>query len=157
MACPNLLSVTGTLSFSVICGMSYFESMELALISTTYHPQSDGQTEATNKTLETYMRCMTSETPHSWIKWLPLAEWWYNTTYHSSIRATPYEIVYGQSPPVHLPYLPGESTSVMVDRSMLKCEEIINMLKFHLLRAQNRMKQAADAHRSERSFQIGDY
>jgi len=34
-------------------------------------------------------------------KWLPLAEWWYNTTFHSSIELTPYEVVYNQPPPVH--------------------------------------------------------
>ena len=125
--------------------------------STAYHPQTDGQTEVTNKTLETYLRCMTAETPTSWSKWLGLAEWWYNTTFHSAIRSTPYEIIYGQPPPLHLPYLPGESSSSVVDRSLQKREEVINMLKFHLLHAQNRMKQYADAHRSPREFKIGDH
>lgn len=125
--------------------------------STAYHPQTDGQTEVTNKTLETYLRCMTSESPQSWCKWLPLAEFWYNTNFHSAIKCTPYEVLYGQPPPMHLPYLPGESTSITVDRSLSKREEVINLLKFHLLRAQNRMKQYADAHRSERVFQTGDF
>ncbi|CAM8924470.1 unnamed protein product [Rhodiola kirilowii] len=125
--------------------------------STTYHPQTDGQTEITNKTLETYLRCMTSEVPHTWSKWLPLAEWWYNTTFHTAAQSTPYEIIYGQPPPIHLPYLPGESSCLIVDRSMQKREELITMLKFHLLRAQNRMKQYADSHRSDREFQIGDH
>lgn len=100
---------------------------------------------------------MTAEAPQSWRKWLPLAEWWYNTTYHTAIKCTPYEIFYSQPPPIHLPYLPGESSSAVVDRSMQKREEIINMLKFHLLRAQNRMKQSANAHRSHREFKVGDY
>lgn len=125
--------------------------------STAYHPQTDGQTEVTNKTLETYLRCMTAETPRSWSKWLSLAEWWYNTTYHTAIHSTPYEIIYGQPPPLHLPYLPGESSSTVVDRSLQKREEVITMLKFHLLRAQNRMKQYADARRSPREFKIGDF
>lgn len=125
--------------------------------STAYHPQTDGQTEATNKTLETYLRCMTSETPHSWSKWLPLAEFWYNTNCHSAIRCTPYEVLYGQPPPLHLPYLPGESSNPIVDRSLAKREEVINLLKFHLMRAQNRMKQHADARRSDRVFQSGDF
>ncbi|CAL9243054.1 unnamed protein product [Arabidopsis halleri] len=98
--------------------------------STAYHPQTDGQTEVTNKTLETYLRCMTADAPQTWSKWLPLAEWWYNTTFHSAIKCTPFEIVYGQPPPVHLPYLPGESSSVVVDRSLQKREELIAMLKF---------------------------
>lgn len=125
--------------------------------STVYHPQTDGQTEVTNKMLETYLRCMTSDSPHSWISWLSLAEWWYNTTYHSAIHSTSYDIVYGQPPPVHMPYLPGESSSSSVDRTLQKREAVIDLMKFHLLRAQNRMKQYADAHRSDREFKIGDY
>lgn len=126
-------------------------------MSTTYHPQTDGQTEATNKTLETYSRCMTVDTPHTWSKGLPLAEWWHNTTFHSAMNASPYEIIYGQPPPIHLPYLLGEGKSVVVDRSLQKREEVINMLKFHLARAQHRMRQYTDSHRSVREFQIGDF
>lgn len=116
--------------------------------STSYHPQTDGQTEVTNKTFETYLRYMTSDTPHTWSKMLPLAEWWYNTTYHSAINTTPFEIVYGEPPPTHLLYLPGESNSAVVDRSLRRCEDLITLLKFHLLRAQNRMKQYVDSRRS---------
>ena len=100
---------------------------------------------------------MTADAPQQWSKWLPLAEWWYNTTYHTSIRATPYEIVYGQLPLAYLPYLPGDSKIEPVDRSLLKCEEMLKLLKFHLQRAQDRMKQLADKHRSDRQFQIGDF
>ena len=39
---------------------------------------------------------------------VPLAEWWYNTHFHTSIQLTPYEVVYNQSLPVHLPYLAGK-------------------------------------------------
>ncbi|CAM8990529.1 unnamed protein product [Rhodiola kirilowii] len=77
--------------------------------STAYHPQTDMQTEVINQALETYLRCMTSDAPHTWSKWLPLAEGWYNTKFHTAIRSTSYEIVYGQPPPDHLPHLPGES------------------------------------------------
>ncbi|KAL0745542.1 hypothetical protein Bca101_101967 [Brassica carinata] len=87
---------------------------------------------------------MTSERPHLWSKWLPLAEFWYNTTYHTATQITPFEAVYGRPPPIHLPYLPGE-------------EDMILLLQFHLLRAQHRMRQNEDLHRTERSFEIGDY
>ena len=87
-------------------------------LSSSYHPQTDGQTEAVNRCLETYLRCMCSQEPKEWCKWLPIVEWCYNTTCHSSIHMTPFEAVYGQPPPIHLPYLPGESSIAAVDRSL---------------------------------------
>ena len=132
-----------------------FQGVQVQL-STAYHPQTDGQTEIVNRCLETYLRCMCADSPSQWSKWLPLAEWWYNTTFHSSIRAAPYEVVYRQSPPVNLPYLAGASKIELVDRSLLKREEMLKLIKFHMKRAQDRMKQLANKHRSERQFNIGD-
>lgn len=99
-------------------------------LSFSYHPQTDGQTEVLNRCLEAYLRCMSSQEPKVWCKWLPTAKWWYNTTYHSSIHMTPFEAVYGQPPPIHLSYLPGESSVATVDRSLLRREQILKMLKF---------------------------
>ncbi|KAE9611636.1 putative nucleotidyltransferase, Ribonuclease H [Lupinus albus] len=132
-----------------------FQGVQLQL-SSSYHPQTDGQSEVVNKCLETYLRCMCSDTPLQWVKWLPLAEWWYNTTFHTSIQATPYEIVYGQPPPAYLPYLLGESKVELVDRSLVKRDEMLKLLKFHLRRAQDRMKQIADKYRTYRQFLVGD-
>ena len=75
---------------------------------------------------------MTGECPREWSQWLPLAEWWYNTSYHSAIHTTPYEAVYRQPHPVHLPYLAGESLVATVDRSLQAREVAIKMLKFYL-------------------------
>lgn len=75
-------------------------------LSSAYHPQSDGQSEVLNRCLENYLRAFTWQNPHQWSGWLSLAEWWYNTTYHTAIGTTPYEVLYGQPPPIHLPYLP---------------------------------------------------
>lgn len=63
-------------------------------VSSAYHPQTDGQTEIVNKCLETYLRCFASSQPIHWAKWLPLVEWWYNTSYHTTIQMTPYEALY---------------------------------------------------------------
>nr|KYP42496.1 Retrotransposable element Tf2 [Cajanus cajan] len=132
-----------------------FQGVQVQL-STTYHPQTDGQTETVNRCLETYLRCMCADSPSHWSKWFPLVKWWYNTTFHSSIQATPYEVVYGQLPPVDLPYLAGASKVELVDKSLLRREEMLKLIKFHMKRAQDRMKQMADRHRSERQFNIGD-
>lgn len=124
--------------------------------STAYHPQIDGQTEVLNKCLEGYLRCMVGEKPSTWVSWLPLAEWWYNTTYHSAIRTTPYEALYGQTPPLHLPYISGATLVASVDRTLQNREAMRKVLKFHLSRAQDRMKQMADKRRSKREFQVRD-
>lgn len=66
-------------------------------------------------------------------------------------------MLYGQKPPVHLPYLVGESAVEMVDRDLSAREAIIQLIKFHIARAQQRMKDVADKHRSDRSFEVGDW
>ena len=101
-------------------------------LSTTYHPQSDGQTEVANKSLEGYLRCMTGEAPRKRVLWLPLAEWWYDSNWLSAIGLTPYKVVHGQPPSLHIPYVVGDSLVEVVYRSLKAREECIEMLKYHL-------------------------
>jgi len=67
-------------------------------MSTAYHPQSDGQTERTIRTLEQYLRALVTP-DKSWLDALPLAEYAYNSSVHSSTKATPFELMYGFTPP----------------------------------------------------------
>ncbi|XP_077230125.1 uncharacterized protein LOC143863324 [Tasmannia lanceolata] len=83
--------------------------------SSTYHPQSDGQTQVVNRCLENYLRCFTGERPRDWAKWVPLAEWCYNTNSHSSTGMTPYEAVYGSPPPRLLTYVKGTTKVPVVE------------------------------------------
>ncbi|XP_027343079.1 uncharacterized protein LOC113855648 [Abrus precatorius] len=57
---------------------------------------------------------------------------------------------------IHLLYLLGRSKVELVDRSLFKREEMLKMLKFHLRRAQERMKQQANRHKTDKEYQIGD-
>ena len=100
---------------------------------------------------------MTSDAPKKWTHYLALAKWWYNTNFHVSAHKTPFEILYGYPTPIHLPYIPEDSRNATVDHMLRTREEGIKVLRFHLRRAQNRMKQNADRKRSDREFAIRDY
>ena len=62
------------------------------------------------------MRCMTGEKPQEWSLWILLAELWYNSNWHSAMGVTPYEVVYGQPPSLHIPYVARDSAVEAVDK-----------------------------------------
>ena len=65
-------------------------------ISTAYHPQTDGQSERTIQTLEDMLRACVLDFGKSWEPHLPLVEFSYNNSYHASIKAAPFEALYGK-------------------------------------------------------------
>ena len=64
--------------------------------STAFHPQTDGQSERTIQTLEDMLRMCVLDFKGSWDQYLPLVEFAYNNSYHSSIGMAPYEALYGR-------------------------------------------------------------
>ncbi|XP_041009433.1 uncharacterized protein K02A2.6-like [Juglans microcarpa x Juglans regia] len=124
--------------------------------SSAYHPQSDGQTEAVNKCLEHFLRSFSGDKPKLWVDWLSLAEWWYNPTFHTSTKLTPFEVVY-RVPPTRLQaYIPG-LTNQIVDQLLQTREQILLTLKSNLSLAQDRMKFYYDKHRTNKEFSMGDW
>ena len=67
-------------------------------MSTSYHPQTDGQTERVNQCIETFLRCFTHACPRRWSFWIPLAQFWYNSSPHSAIGMSPFKALYGHEP-----------------------------------------------------------
>ena len=63
-------------------------------LSTAFHPQTDGQTERTIRTLEDMLRSFVIDFGGNWDAHLPLVEFSYNNSYHTSIQAAPFEALY---------------------------------------------------------------
>lgn len=125
-------------------------------MSSSYHPETDGQSEVTNRTLEQYLRCFASQQPRRWCLFLPWAEYWYNTSYHISIGMSPFFALYGCLPPTVPHYDAGHSLVHEVDQLLSSRDEILAELKTHLFRAANKMKHLADVRRRDVEFQVGD-
>lgn len=124
--------------------------------TTAYHPQTDGQSERVNQCLEMFLRCMVQDQPKLWRRWLPLAEFWYNSSFHTALGCSPFKALYGHEPNLGaMPVLDSDSSSPVADTLT---ERAIHMalLKKNLEAAQQRMKNNADKHRIEREFQVGD-
>jgi hypothetical protein len=71
--------------------------VEMAL-STTYHPQMDGQTERINQELEQYLQLYTNFMQSDWVEWLSSAEFAYNNHPHSATGQSPFFLKYGRHP-----------------------------------------------------------
>lgn len=126
-------------------------------MSSARHPQTDGQSEKLNQCIETFLHCMVHACPKKWSDWLALAEYWYNTAHHSAINTTPFFALYGYHPrhlgveslaATHNPDLAGW---------MQQSAAATELIKHHLLRAQQCMKHQEDKNRTERVFQVGDF
>lgn len=125
--------------------------------STAYHPETDGQSEVVNRGLEMYLRCFCHEDPKTWLKLLPWAELWYNTSYHSSIQTTPFNVLYGRDPPGITHYNPGDSNIDAVDMNLQVREEALSNIKACLQRSQQSMKAKADKTRTDFQFKVNQW
>jgi transposase InsO family protein len=110
-------------------------------LSSAYHPQSDGQTERVNQCVEAYLRCFIHACPRQWYSWLSLAEFWYNTSYHTSLGKSPFEVLYGHTPS-QLGLESVEQCSVPDLSTWLQTRQLmLQQVKLHMQRAQYRMKR----------------
>lgn len=73
-----------------------FAAVETRLLySTAYHPQTNGQSERVNQCLEMYLRCAVHDCPHHRKKWIAMAEFWYNSSFHSVLGCSLFKALYG--------------------------------------------------------------
>ncbi|KAJ9556156.1 hypothetical protein OSB04_010770 [Centaurea solstitialis] len=133
------------------------QSLQAALgtsvdLSTAYHPQTDGQTERTIQTLEDMLRACVLEFGGSWDDHLPLVEFSYNNSYHTSIPCAPYEALYGRKCRSPLNWLEVGENRLFRPDIVQETTDKIKLLKT----ARDRQKSYADNRRKPLEFQVGD-
>lgn len=125
-------------------------------MSSSYHPHTDGQIERLNQCLKAFLRCSVHSCPKQWAKWLPLTEFWYNTSYHSALGKSHFEVLYGH-PPRHFAITNEVQTHTPdLDQWLLEHHLLQDVIQYNLHRAQHRMKHYADLQHSEKEFVVGD-
>lgn len=126
-------------------------------MSTAFHPETDGQTERTIRTIEDMIRLCALDWSADWEENLPLIEFSYNNSYHSSIGMSPFEAMYGR--PCRTPFCwteVGERTrfnNSLIDETTEK----IKFIRENMKKAQERQKKYADRKRREVEFKEGDW
>ncbi|GKA85267.1 putative reverse transcriptase domain-containing protein, partial [Tanacetum coccineum] len=116
----------------------FWQSLNKALgtqldMSTTYHPQTNGQSERTIQTLEDMLRACVIYFRKCWDRHLPLVEFFYNNSYHTSIKAAPFEALYGR-----------------------KCRSLVYWAEKRIQATRDRQKRYADRRRKPLEFEVGD-
>ncbi|GJS49981.1 putative nucleotidyltransferase, ribonuclease H [Tanacetum coccineum] len=124
--------------------------------STAFHPQTDGQSERTIQTLEDMLRACALEWTGSWDEYLCLVEFAYNNSWHASIKAAPFELLYGRK--CRAPICWDEVGERLIEGPELIeiTNEKVAVAKEKLKEARSRQKSYADKHRRDLEFQVGD-
>ena len=92
------------------------------------------------RSLEGYLHCFVSDKQSQWVKWLPLTEWWYNTSFHTAAKMTPFMALYGYHPLSITSSLRENSKVQAVEDHIEHQQQVIQLLKDNLNLAWNRMK-----------------
>ncbi|GJS48043.1 reverse transcriptase domain-containing protein [Tanacetum coccineum] len=130
----------------------FWQSLQNALgtqldMSTTYHPKTNGQSERTIQTLEDMLRACVIDFGNGWDKHLPLVEFSYNNSYHASIKAAPFEALYGRK--CRSPVCWAE-----VGDSQLTGPEIIQETTEKIVQIRQRLQATRDRQRSYANIRV---
>jgi hypothetical protein len=102
-------------------------------LCSAFRPQTNGQSEVTNRVLGVYLRCLASDRPRSWLSWLPWAEFYFNTCFQSALRTMSFKVVFGGDPPTLLSYQPGTARVVVLDKQLQHRDEFLAEIRERLL------------------------
>jgi hypothetical protein len=124
--------------------------------STTFHPQTDGQSERVIQVLEDMLRCVAIDFEGSWEKYLHLVEFAYNNSFQASIQMAPFEALYGRKCRTPLCWMELSERRIVGPDLVRETEEKVKLIRDKLKAAHDRQKSYADLKRKEIEFNVGD-
>ncbi|KAI3814072.1 hypothetical protein L1987_18817 [Smallanthus sonchifolius] len=138
----------------------FWQSLHKALgtrldMSTAYHPQTDGQTERTIQTLEDMLRACVIDFGNTWECHLPLVEFSYNNSYHTSIKAAPFEALYGRKCRSPICWTEVGDSQLTGPELVFETSEKIVQIRNRMAAARDHQKSYADKRRKPLEFQVG--
>nr|GEY01495.1 putative reverse transcriptase domain, ribonuclease H-like domain, aspartic peptidase domain protein [Tanacetum cinerariifolium] len=125
-------------------------------MSTAYHPQTDGQSERTVQTLEDMLRACVIDFGSGWDKHLPSADFSYNNSYHTSIKAAPFKVLYRRKCRYPICWSEVGDVQLTGPKMIRETTKMIVQIKNRLLAARSRQKSYADVRRKPLDFKVGD-
>ncbi|GJT89732.1 putative nucleotidyltransferase, ribonuclease H [Tanacetum coccineum] len=125
-------------------------------MSTAYHPQTDRQSERTIQTLQDMLRACAIDFGKGWVNHLPLVEFSYNNSYHASIKAAPFEALYGRKCRSPVCWTEVGEAQILGPELIQETTEKIIQIKQRMQAARDRQKSYADLKRKPMEFQVGD-
>ncbi|GJR42417.1 putative reverse transcriptase domain-containing protein [Tanacetum coccineum] len=139
----------------------FWQSMQSALgtqldMSTTYHPETDGQSERTIQTLEDMLRACVIDFGKGWERHLPLVEFSYNNSYHASIKAAPFEALYGRKCRSPVCWAEVRDVQLTGPEIIHETTKKIVQIRQRLQAARDRQRSYANVRRKPLEFQVGD-
>ncbi|GJQ96852.1 putative reverse transcriptase domain-containing protein [Tanacetum coccineum] len=125
-------------------------------MSTTYHPETEGQSERTIQTLEDMLRACVLDFGKNWDRHLPLVEFSYNNSYHTSIKAAPFEALYGRKCRSPVCWAEVGDAQLTGPALIQETTEKIVQIKSRIQAARDRQKSYANIKCKPMVFQVGD-
>ena len=156
----GIVSDRGPTFTSAFWGEICFQLQVKRRLSSAFHPQTDGQTERQNQTLEHYLRCFCTKHADDWLRTLPMAEFAYNNTVHSSTSQSPFCVVQGQNPRMpDMPDVPEDDhPGAMIPAATARIERTKAArvsLEKHMVAAQQYQQRYYNRHHTAASFKKG--
>jgi hypothetical protein len=125
--------------------------------SSSYHPQTDGQTKRINQILEDMLRASILHFDKSWDKCLSLAAFSYNNSYQACLKMAPFDALYRRRCRTPLNWSEAGERTLFGPDLVKDAEERVQVIRENLKMAQMRQKSYHDKGTAPRHFEVGDY